>query len=80
MNVTLYGHDYTLSGVAPGALLMNYRFDKNKDGFDNFLIDSISLDNPDILSNSWGPTPIENSENENFKTLVIYLNFIIRIT
>ena len=70
VNITLYGHNYTLSGVAPGAWLMNYRF--TGDEADVFsLTEDIIKDSPDISSNSWGPTsPIFNSNSPIFKLFV----------
>ena len=70
VNVTLYGHDYTLSGVAPGAWLMNYRF-LDSDAEVGVMVDDIFKDNPDISSNSWGPVdPVYNSNYETFKQFV----------
>lgn len=69
VNVTLYGHNYTLSGVAPGAWLMNYRF-LDSDSSVNVMVDDIFRDNPDISSNSWGPNKIFNSNFEDYKFMV----------
>lgn len=71
MSVDLYGKRYSLSGVAPGAWLMNYRYVGTTNVFSNILTDDIIEDNPDVSSNSWGPSvPVFNSNNEDFKQFV----------
>ena len=69
MNVTVSGRDYTLSGVAPGAWLMNYRTDLGSGSLiESF--DELAKDLPNISSNSWGFSPVLNSKYELFETLV----------
>lgn len=71
MNVTLNGHNYTLSGVAPGTWLMNYRYVGASGAFVSNVIDDVVADNPDVSSNSWGPAqPIYNSNLSMYETIV----------
>lgn len=71
VNVSLYGHNRTLSGVAPGAWLMNYRYVGATDAFLNVVADDLFGDNPHISSNSWGPLyPIYNSKNGDYSHFV----------
>lgn len=69
--MTLNGHNYTLSGVAPGAWLMNYRYIGATGASIGKVVDNVIEDNPDISSNSWGPSyPIYNSELSTYQNLV----------
>lgn len=71
VNVTLYGQNYTLSGVAPGSWLMNYRYIGATNAYISVVTDDIIADNPDISSNSWGPSyPVYNSKLNTYKQLV----------
>lgn len=72
VNATYNGKNYTISGVAPGAWMMNYRFvGGNGDVFATF--EDVVNDGADISSNSWGYDPFYNS---NHTRSTLFVKFI----
>lgn len=73
VKATYGGANYTISGVAPGAWMMNYRFVGGNGGDVFSVFDDVVEDGADISSNSWGYDPFYNS-NSVYST--IFVNII----
>lgn len=69
VNVTSGNVNYTISGIAPGAWMMNYRF-VGGGGNVFSVFDEVVEDASDISSNSWGYDPFYNSAHSTHKLFV----------
>ena len=69
VNVTSGNVKYTISGIAPGAWMMNYRF-VGGGGNVFSVFDEVVEDASDISSNSWGYDPFYNSAYSTHKLFV----------